>query len=277
MAWSAEDFKKRGIDSPKLDAELLVAHALGVDRIDLYLDLDRPLTEDERLEIRALIARRQKREPVAYILGHRDFYGRRFEVDARVLIPRPDTETLVQAALERLPEQEEYAVADLCTGSGIIAITLSCERPSLKVHATDLSADALALARANADRHQVLERVSFFEGDLFDAVPSTQRFSIVVANPPYVCRSDHATLSPEVRDHEPSMALVGGDDGLELCRRIVEQAAGHMADQGWLIMEVGEGQADGLKADGCWKAEWTWEQPIKDLNGIARVVALQRR
>ena len=275
VAWSSDDFAKRGIDSPKLDAELLVAHALGVDRIDLYLDLDRPLSESERTSIRGLVTRRQKREPVAYILGYRHFYGRRFEVDARVLIPRPDTETLVQKALEHIDEGQDGALLDLCTGSGIVAVTLAAERPDIAVVASDVSSDALTLAKLNAEAHEVLDRISLVESDLFASLPSEERFSLIVTNPPYIRQKDHAELSPDVRDHEPVLALVGGDDGLLVCRQIIGDAAEYVFPGGWLLMEVGADQAAELQADDVWKKEWAWHETVRDLNGIDRVVVLQ--
>ena len=166
LDWASKDFEARGIESARLDAELLVAEALGIERIGLYLDLGRPLLEGERDAIRPLIARRREREPVAYILGRRDFYGRTFHVTSDVLIPRPDTETLVEHALACIPEDEEVEVLDIGTGSGAIAITLASERPTARLTATDVSEGALRVAEQNAERLDVAERIRFEQADL---------------------------------------------------------------------------------------------------------------
>ena len=164
--WSAEDFAARQIDSPRLDAELLVAKALGTDRVGLYLDLDRPLVDGERAAVRALVTRRRTREPVAYILGYRDFFGRRFSVSDAVLIPRPDTETLVERALALIPEEVACRVLDVGTGSGAVGLTLAAERPLVDLTATDVSAAALDVARTNAEALGVGDRVTFQEADI---------------------------------------------------------------------------------------------------------------
>lgn len=243
LAWTAQDFERRGIGSPRLDAELLIAHALGLTRVQVYLDLDRPLSPDELSAIRALVARRREREPVAYILGHRDFWRHRFEVGPDVLVPRPDTETLVERALARLPPEEPRRVLDLCTGSGCVAISIALDRPLVTCAATDLSAAALSVARRNAAALGVTDRVSFHEGDLFAAV-SGEPFDVVVANPPYVPAADHVGLMPEVARYEPELALVAGVDGLDVHRRIAAEVAMRLVSGGSLLVEIGAGQAD---------------------------------
>ena len=170
LAWITQDFQGLSISTARLDGELIVSHVLGLDRVRLYMELDRPLDPAELGAIKQLVVRRRKREPMAYILGRREFYRRSFEVTPAVLIPRPDTETLIERALALLPEDREVQVLDLCTGSGAIAITLAAERPRARVDATDLSEAALAVARRNAERLGVADRVAFAQGDLFAAV-----------------------------------------------------------------------------------------------------------
>src|SRR5450755_2202817 len=221
LRWAADDFRSRGIDSPRLDAELLLAKALGTTRIQLVVDARRPLSPDELSRMRELVRRRRSREPVAYILGEREFYGREFRVDKRVLVPRPDTETLVEVALARTRGcSMSMRALDLCTGSGCVAISLARERPTASVVGVDLSADALAVARDNALRLGAYN-VALREGDLFEGLGDA-RFDVVTANPPYIASSEIATLMADVRDFEPRLALDGGADGLALVRRIVE-------------------------------------------------------
>jgi release factor glutamine methyltransferase len=207
------------------------------------LDAMRPLAADELSRFRELVKRRRSREPVAYILGQREFYGRTFRVDARVLVPRPDTETLVDVALARTTERSmSMRALDLCTGSGCVAITLARERPTSRVHATDASAEALTVARDNALRLGAYN-VSFARGDLYDAAPAGARFDLVVANPPYVPAGQVGSLMADVRQFEPRLALDGGVDGLSLVRRIVAGAPDVLAPAGTLAIEVGAGQA----------------------------------
>ncbi|HKU36652.1 MAG TPA: peptide chain release factor N(5)-glutamine methyltransferase, partial [Polyangiales bacterium] len=213
LAWIGQDFGALGIGTSRLDAELLVGNALGLSRVQLYLDLDRPLDASELARIKALVVRRRKREPIAYITGQREFYRRSFEVSPAVLIPRPDTETLIERALQLLPADSTAQLLDLCTGSGAIAVTLAAERPGTRVVATDVSEQALEVARRNAERHRVSERVEFLRGDLFGALPDGARFELIAANPPYIPEGDLAGLQPEIREHEPQLALASGSDG----------------------------------------------------------------
>lgn len=271
LAWTAEDFAKRGISSSRLDAELLISEALSLTRVRLYMDLDRPLVPEERDRIRELVKRRRAGEPVAYILGRRAFYGRELEVSAAVLVPRPDTETLVERALMRIESIEGAArVLDLCTGSGAVGLTLAAERPEITVDLTDVSAEALAVARRNAERLEVTERVRFFEGDLWDAVPASERYDLVVANPPYVTEAEMEEVSVEVRA-EPRLALVAGPDGFAVHDRLVARAREFTTDDGGVLVEVGAGQADEL-ARRFESAGWAWTTSHDDLGGIARVV-----
>jgi release factor glutamine methyltransferase len=248
LKWATEDFRARGIESPRLDAELLLCRALGATRIQLIVDAKRPLAEGELAAMRELVKRRRTREPMAYILGEREFYGRTFRVDKRVLVPRPDTETLVTVALARTRAVSlSMRALDLCTGSGCVAITLARERPTSSVFACDVSADALAVARENALRLGAYN-VALRQGDLFAAVEPERRFDVVTANPPYVPTGDVPSLMADVRDHEPRLALEGGADGLAVVRRIVADAPAHLVSGGLLAVEVGAGEAPAVAA-----------------------------
>lgn len=231
------------MESPRLEAELLLAHGLGCDRIRLVIDAQRPLAPNELDKVRALIQRRRRFEPMAYILGQREFWGRGFTVDPNVLIPRPDTEILVEVALELTQDRDLYGTAlDLCTGSGCVAVTFALERPTWHTWASDISAGALDLARGNAARLGA-NQLCFVRGDLFDPMPQDLRFDLITANPPYIPEAELATLQPDIRDYEPHIALTSGTDGLDLVRKLVPRALAHLASGGWLALEVGADQA----------------------------------
>jgi release factor glutamine methyltransferase len=245
LGWTTQHFEKRQVESPRLTAEVLLSHVLQMGRVRLYVDLDRPLSKDELAAYRALIERRISGEPTQYLTGVREFYNRPFKVDARVLIPRPETELLVEAALHRLPKDAPGRALDVCTGSGCIAISLAAERPQATVYATDLSPDACTLAKENAQALGVAERVHILQGNLFAPLPPDARFDVVVSNPPYIASAEIDTLSAEVR-REPRMALDGGKDGLALIRRVAEGARRHLVPGGLLAMEIGETQGAAL-------------------------------
>ncbi|WP_257458176.1 peptide chain release factor N(5)-glutamine methyltransferase [Archangium lipolyticum] len=247
LTWTTQHFEKRGVDAPRLTAEVLLAHVLKTTRVRLYVDLDRPMEKTELTTFRALIERRMAGEPTQYLTGVREFYNRPFKVDPRVLIPRPETELLVEAALHRLPKDAPGTALDVCTGSGCLAISLAAERPQATVLATDLSPDACALARENAQALGVAERVTVLQGDLYAPLPPDARFEVVVSNPPYIATGEIAGLSPEVR-REPRMALDGGPDGLVLIRKVIQGARRVLKPGGLLAMEIGETQGDAVKA-----------------------------
>lgn len=272
VKWATDDFRTRGIESARLDAELIVAHALHITRTQVIIDAMRPLAEEELAMLRALVKRRRAHEPIAYLRGEREFYGRVFKVDKRVLVPRPETELLVDTALARTRHVSmSMRQLDLCTGSGCVAITTARQRPTAKVTATDLSADALALARENAQRLGAYN-VAFVEGDLFAAVPADARYDVVTANPPYIASAEIQTLQIDVRAFEPLLALDGGEDGLALVRRIVDEAPARLVPGGVLAMEIGAGQAPDvvalLEARG-----FTDVRAERDLARIERVVS----
>jgi release factor glutamine methyltransferase len=243
LQWAADDFRARGIESPRLDAELLLSHALETTRIQLIVDAKRPLSNTELTRLRELVKRRRAREPIAYILGTREFWGRPFRVDARVLVPRPDTEALVEAALARTRGVSlSMRALDLCTGSGCVAVSMARDRPTSRVFAADVSEDALAVARENAARLGAYN-VAFRRGDLYAAVDAGACFDLVTANPPYVPTREIPTLQADVREFEPRVALDGGDDGLALVRRVIAGAPAHLMNGGVLAVEVGAGEA----------------------------------
>jgi release factor glutamine methyltransferase len=249
LAWAVQDFRSKRFESPRLEAELLVGRATGLDRVQLIAHGDRPVSADELACIREFIQRRRRAEPSAYILGEREFYGLTFRVDARVLIPRPDTETLVDVALERTRHHSEYGEAlDLCTGSGCVAIAFKHQRPTWQVTATDVSGEALDVARANAERLGTVFGMAFQRSDLFAGLSPGRRFELITANPPYIPRAELAKLQPDVREFEPELALVGGDDGLDIVRRLVEQAPEHLEPGGVLALEMGYDQGEATSA-----------------------------
>jgi release factor glutamine methyltransferase len=245
--WLAE----RDVEGARFDAELLVAHALGLDRLQLYLQFDRPLGGEELARIRELVRRRGAHEPVAYLVGDREFYSLSFHVDGRVLVPRPETEHLVEVALAALRDEASPVFVDVGTGSGCVAVTLLHELPEARAFATDVSAGALEVARGNAERHGVADRLRLHHGDLLEPLRDTGswgRIDAVVSNPPYVLPDD-PLVEPGVRDHEPAEALfVTGDDPLEVSRRLARTAREALRPGGLLAIEVGVGSADDARA-----------------------------
>lgn len=244
LQWAREWLAKKGVENPRLDAELLLAHALGCDRLRLYIDVDKPVGADELARFKPLIQRRAAREPVAYILGVKEFYGRPFEVAPGVFIPRPETELLVRMALDHLPVGAEARIADLCSGSGVVGISIAAERPETRVDLVELSPEAAAVARRNAEKHAP-GRVRVFCGDLFAAFPARIRYDAIAANPPYVPTLDGRKLASDVVDHEPHLALFAGEDGLAVIRRIAASVRDWLAPGGLFVTEIdpSQGQA----------------------------------
>ncbi len=239
-------FKKREVESARLNAEHLLAHALGRKRIELYLDFDRPLEEAELAPLRDLVRRRGQGEPLQHLLGTQEFCGHSFLCDKRALIPRPETEELVELVIAECGGRKpEMRILDVGTGSGVIALSLAAILTKAEVHAVDLSPDALALARENAARLGLSDRVEFKESDLMTYV--THVYDLIVANLPYVPRTDRESLSREVLC-DPEMALFGGEAGDEMIRKLITQAGEHLAPDGLLALEIGLGQADALAA-----------------------------
>jgi release factor glutamine methyltransferase len=316
LRWTTGRFEERGLPTPRLDAEVLIASALGLPRLQLYVQFDRPLGPEELGAIREAVKRRQAGQSVAYVVGHKEFFGLDFAVDPRVLVPRPDTETLVDEALARLgagglarkgsaqaaeptdpveavepaeagadeaPAPSAVApspplpvvsprIADVGTGSGAIIVSLGKRLPGAALYAVDASSDALAVARANADRHGV--RVTFLEGDLAEPLAAFAPFDLIAANLPYIPSAEIATLAPEVRA-EPRAALDGGPDGLDLIRRLVTAAPPLLAPGGALALEVGAGQAAAVAAI-CLAAGLADIQQRRDLGSVDRVVSARK-
>ncbi|HEX9078730.1 MAG TPA: peptide chain release factor N(5)-glutamine methyltransferase [Desulfuromonadaceae bacterium] len=243
LTWTRDYLTSKGVENARLEAEWLLCAATGLDRVGLYLNYDRPLSEAELAAYRAMVTRRAKREPLQHILGTQEFFGLEFEVTPDVLIPRHDTETLVSAALARAPGAT--SVLDVGTGSGCIAVTLARQLSGAAVTAVDLSGAALEVARRNGEKHRVA--VEFLHGSLLEPVAG-RRFDLIVSNPPYIPTADIAGLEPEVRDHEPMGALDGGRDGLDAYRALIPAAPACLAPGGWLMVEVGIGQAPDVAA-----------------------------
>ena len=260
--------EERGSPTARLDAELLIGHALGLERIELYTNFERPLHEPELAACRALLERRGRREPVAYILGRWGFHGLDLQVDARVLVPRPETEVLVERCVALLRERPAARVLDVGTGSGAIALAVKAAVPDAVVTATDVSADALAVAAANTAALRL--DVELVHGDLLVGLAG-RTFDVIASNPPYVTEAEIETLAPEVARFEPRGALVAGPEGTEVLARLVHDAPAALAPGGWVVVECGAGQAAAvcglMDAAG---AEETGAQ--RDLAGIERVV-----
>jgi release factor glutamine methyltransferase len=267
---------QRGCDSPRLTAEVLLAHAIRANRTRLFMEGDRQPEATEVAHFEDLVARRLDGTPTHHLVREREFFGRSFLVDSRGLIPRPETELLVAACLEALPRAGTgKGVLDLCSGSGCVGLTLLAERPELHVTAVDLSEDACALARENAVRLAVEARFELFCGDLFGPLENRVGWDLIVANPPYVRTAELQGLPREIRDHEPLMALDGGVDGLEVLRRIAESSPTRLAPGGLLALEIGEDQ--GLSVAALLRGAGFAEVRIaKDYSALDRIATCRR-
>lgn len=261
--------EQKGSSTARLDAELLVADALGLERLEVYLQHDKPLTESELTAVREHIRRRGLREPVATILGEKEFYSLSFRIAPGILVPRPDTETLVDAGLELIPSEGECFVADIGAGSGCVGLTLAHHRPESKLYAVDIEPNAIRMIKENALAMGLTERVAILQGNLLEPIPKARPIDVVVSNPPYIPSADIEELPPEISQHEARSALDGGVDGLEFYRAMVPVAAAR-ARLG-VAMEVGAGQADAVAR----MFEEAGLSPVSarsDLSGIDRVV-----
>jgi release factor glutamine methyltransferase len=267
LTWTKGYLAEKGVENPRLEAEWMLCEALSLDRVGLYLNFDKPLTDTELAAYRGMVGRRGKREPLQYILGSQEFMGLDFQVSPAVLIPRHDTEVLVSEAVKRGAAAK--SILDIGTGSGCVAISLARALPEAEVSSVDVSGEALAVARDNAERNGAI--VQFFQGSLFEPF-SGRRFDMIVSNPPYIPAAELATLQQEVRGFEPMGALDGGADGLDFYRDITNQAPDYLNPGGWLLFEVGAGQApqvlELLGVDGFAKDNFVEIDPA----GIERVV-----
>ncbi|HEV2319589.1 MAG TPA: peptide chain release factor N(5)-glutamine methyltransferase [Verrucomicrobiae bacterium] len=245
---SADFLAKRTVETPRLQAELLLAHVLKMPRMKLYLNFERALTQEETGALRDFVKRRGQREPLQHITGSTSFCGFEIAVDRRALIPRPETEILAELGWTFLSTLRGGQTAlDLGTGTGCIAIALAAKCPDARVIAADLSAEALALAKENADRNNVAERMEFFHGNGFAVLPAAARFDLIISNPPYIPTDEIQTLQPEVRDFDPRQALDGGEDGLDFYRMLAAQARQLLKPGGRIMVEFGDGQAPAIR------------------------------
>ena len=246
---TTEYLAQKGVESPRRNIEELLAHALKLPRLQLYLNFERVLTDAELEPLRAMVKRRAQREPLQHILGSVCFCGFELAVNRDALVPRPETELLAERACGLLAARADGAmhVLDFGTGTGCLAITLAVRAPQAQVHSVDISAQALALARQNAQAHHVLDRIQFHHGDGFTALPPGSQFDLIVSNPPYIPSAEIAGLQPEVRDFDPHVALDGGADGLDFYRRLARESQAWLKPEGRLLVEFGDGQADALR------------------------------
>ncbi|MFM7835083.1 MAG: peptide chain release factor N(5)-glutamine methyltransferase [Planctomycetaceae bacterium] len=273
LEWTTGFLKQKGIESPRVEAELLLAHARKCPRIRLYTDFNSVLTDSERAAMRELVQRRAKREPIAYIIGSREFYGRPFDVAPAVLIPRPETETLVDVCLELLPPTEPVRIIEVGAGSGCISISLALQRPNSTLHASDISEQALEIARRNAQKHSVADRIQLVVGSaLLPFLEQSLSCDAIVSNPPYIRDDEKETLAPEIRDHEPPQALFAGSDGLDVVRLILAHAGKLLKPGGFIALELDPAQCPAtcqLLLD----AGFTNTRIHPDLAGLSRVVS----
>lgn len=275
LDWTTQHLKKNGSETPRLDAELLLAHCRGCARIQLYVQFAEIVSDEQRSRMRDLVKRRAAHEPVAYLIGYREFYSLRFEVSRDTLIPRPETESLVLEVTKLLTERPAARLLDIGTGSGCIAIAATKNLPRIQTTAVDLSPAALAVARRNAATHGVADRIEFLESDLFAAVPPEERFDVIATNPPYVADEEMDELPPDVRLHEPHSALKAGPKGMTVIARIIPAAIPFLAEDGWLLIELDPAQV--TAATGLLKEQgYRNVRSIKDMSGDQRIVAAQR-
>lgn len=281
LEWTTSHLKKHGSDTARLDAEILLAHARGCQRIQLYTCYDEPLTDAVRATMRDLVQRRAKAEPVAYLVGHREFFSLDFRVTRNVLIPRPDTESLVVEMLDGVKAlvtsgHSQVRILDLCTGSGCVAVAVAKNCPASKYNvelvATDISSEALSIARENATTHKVDDRITFLEGDLFEPLTEGTKFDIIASNPPYVSSAEIDSLDPEVAHHEPRLALDGGPNGLAVFERIIAEAPKHAAPGALFLMEMSPEQTEPLKQRLLAHGGYTDVSVCNDLAGRPRVI-----
>lgn len=281
LRWAAEFLALHQVTDPHIDAEVLLAHLLRCERKELLIHPERALSGGEMERFRRLVERRAGREPVQYITGEVEFRGLLFKVNREVLIPRPETEFLVEEAIHSLGERDvggegrDITVLDLCTGSGCIAISIARELPYSRVYAVDISEGALEAARENAERHGVEDRAIFLPGDLFEGTEPLGlegEIDLIISNPPYVSKKEMEKLQPEIKEYEPIQALYGGEDGLDFYRRIIDEAPFYLSHGGLLILEIGYGQSESVQKLLEEEGSFTEIEMKKDLAGIERVI-----
>ncbi|QDT69783.1 Release factor glutamine methyltransferase [Planctomycetes bacterium MalM25] len=278
LDWTTDFFKSREVDSPRLDAEVLLAEAMGCKRIELYTRFEEVPPTAVRDAFKALVKKRGDGSPVAYLVGRKEFYSLEFDVEEGVLIPRPDTELLVVTALDLLKEGgvDEPMIADVGTGAGAVAVALASQAPGVKVIAIDISPQAVALANKNAEKHGVNDRVYATESDLFARLKETRTFDLIVSNPPYVTTNELIDLDATVRDHEPHLALDGGPEGTDVIERLLAEALARLNEGGQLLIEIGPSIAPRVEGLVREAAGLEFVATLKDLAGRERVVHARR-
>ena len=283
LNWSTNYLKDHQIENPRLNAELLLCHSLGLSREGVYTRFRSPIREGEKATLERLINRRISGEPLQYILGHQEFWSIDFKVDPRVLIPRPETEILVEQSLSiisKTPFKKLLFVLEIGTGSGAVAISLAKEVKNMFLVATDISWEALMLARENAKTSDVLHQIQFVHGSLvapFRVMKEREPFDLILSNPPYIAGPEMEGLAREVKDYEPLIALNGGEDGLAFYRNIISQAPVYLKKGGWLLLEVGQFQGEEISELIENEGDFLKPEFIQDLSGIERVVKVQRK
>lgn len=271
LDWTIEYLKERGSETPRLDAEVLLAFSRKCQRIQLYTQFDQPLSEAERSLMRSLVKRRAAAEPVAYLVGHREFFSLDFIIEPGVFIPRPDTETLVATALDLLKPLNSPRVLELCTGSGCVPIAIARNHATVQITTVEKNPAPFSVAQRNIEKHSVTNRVKLLQGDLFEPVECDKAFDLIVSNPPYIPREEIETLEADVRDHEPRPALDGGEDGFDTIRILIDQSPQYLKQGGWLLFELSPEQSEQaceMMRDGGFASVRT----EADLSGQARVV-----
>ncbi len=273
LEWTTGYFEKHNIPNPRLDAEALLGHILEKSRLKLYLDFDMPVYQEHLSVFRELIKRRIDLTPISYLINRKEFMSLDFYVDERVLIPRPETEFIVEAILKTNSDTPQR-ILEIGTGSGVIATTLAVNEPEWEIIATDICQDALDVAEKNRDAHECTDRISLLQGDLFDPIQelSTSNFNWIVSNPPYVMSCDNNELSPDVREHEPHIALFAGEDGLSIIRRLISESPSYLNPGGKLIFEIGDTQGNPVQELINEHPVYDDSQIIKDYSGKDRVV-----
>jgi len=280
LDWTIEHLKRHGSESPRLDAEILLAQARNCQRIQLYTNYETPLEPDERATMRELVMRRATLEPVAYLVGYREFFGIEFEVQPGVFIPRPDTETLVVSLLEAARDMEHVEplrILDLCTGSGCIPVSVAANCPRARLTAVELDADVVEVAQKNARNNGTADRVEILHGSLFEPLPEGAQFEIISSNPPYVTDQEMDGLQPDVRLHEPHLALRGGADGLEIVRKLLVGAPARLVSGGVMLLEIASEQAETVKQLYADSGVFEPAEIVKDLGGRSRVVVARKK
>ncbi len=279
LSWTSAHLAQKGVDSPKLASEMLLAHVLGVDRIKLYMDLDRPASELERATFRELVRRAAEHEPVEYLVGKCPFFSMMLHVNPAVLIPRPSTETLVEHVIQhakRTPGFHAPLIADIGTGSGAIAVALAKQIPNSRIIATDISEPALAVARENADALGVSDRIEFRQGDLLEPVEH-ERLHYLVSNPPYISDDEWKEVPRNVKDYEPETALRGGGDGLRYLRLLIRNGRGILRSPGQLVLEAAASQKQALLKLAREAGVWANEHILTDHEHLPRVLVCGTR